>query len=150
MTLLRKKQGFTLIELVIVLVLIGILAAVAIPQFHNLNTTAQQNSIKGTLGNVRSAINLWRANQIAQGSTSPGWPNNVIVNVQTPNALTITTTKIPANPFATASGTASVVLNVATTRGTVANGANGGWNYNETTGEFWANSDTGTTDENTW
>lgn len=49
----RKSQGFTLIELVIVIAIIGILSAVAIPKFINLSSNAQTaatNAIAGALG----------------------------------------------------------------------------------------------------
>jgi MSHA pilin protein MshA len=51
-----KQQGFTLIELVMVMVLLGILVAVAIPKYENLTTSAQTAAKAATSGAVRSAF----------------------------------------------------------------------------------------------
>jgi general secretion pathway protein G len=55
------NKGFTLIELVIVMTLIGILVAVAIPQFTDLAPKARGNVDKNTVGVVRSALSLYIA-----------------------------------------------------------------------------------------
>ena len=53
------KQGFTLIELMIVVAIIGILAAIAIPKFADLINKAKEGSTKGALSSVRSAIQVY-------------------------------------------------------------------------------------------
>ena len=57
MTKLRK--GFTLIELMIVVAIIGILAAIAIPKFADLINKAKEGSTKGALSSVRSAVQVY-------------------------------------------------------------------------------------------
>jgi len=64
----RKSKGFTLIELMIVVAIIGILAAIAIPRFANLIDRARQARTQGNLGSLRSALSIY------YGSTEGIWP----------------------------------------------------------------------------
>ncbi|WP_318515348.1 type II secretion system protein [Photobacterium leiognathi] len=53
-----KKNGFTLIELVVVIVILGILAVVAAPKFMNLQVDARNASLKGLEGSLKSALGV--------------------------------------------------------------------------------------------
>lgn len=65
-----KQQGFTLIELVVVIVILGILAATALPRFVNLQSDARRASVDGMAGGLRSAAALIQAKYLAVGSTA--------------------------------------------------------------------------------
>ena len=64
-----RKQGFTLIELVVVIMILGILAAVAAPKLFNTSGNATDNGIRHTLSIVRDAIELYSAEN---GGALPG------------------------------------------------------------------------------
>ncbi len=59
MKFLRSKKGFTLVELMIVVAIIGILAGIAIPRYMNFIRRSKEGATKGNLGAVRSALNIY-------------------------------------------------------------------------------------------
>jgi MSHA pilin protein MshA len=63
----RQQRGFTLIELVLVIVILGILAATALPRFSDLSNRARIASLNGIAGGIRSAAAITKATQLAQG-----------------------------------------------------------------------------------
>ena len=56
---MKKNQGFTLIELMIVVAIIGILSAIAIPKFADLIRKSNEGATKGNLGAIRSAVSIY-------------------------------------------------------------------------------------------
>jgi general secretion pathway protein G len=56
----RAKRGFTLVEILIVVVILGILAAIVIPQFSQASTDAKVSSLQSNLQSIRSAIALYK------------------------------------------------------------------------------------------
>ncbi len=59
MKMLNKKGGFTLVEIMIVVAIIGLLAAIAIPNFMKARETAQKNACIANLKQIDGAITLW-------------------------------------------------------------------------------------------
>jgi general secretion pathway protein G len=56
----RNNKGFTLVEILIVVIILGILAAIVIPQFTNASTDAKKNSLTSQLQTIRSQIELYK------------------------------------------------------------------------------------------
>jgi prepilin-type N-terminal cleavage/methylation domain-containing protein len=141
----RSERGFTLIELVIVIVILGILAGVAIPKFFNLSDDAKKAATKGALGGLRSGVaNFYAKSAVAPGATA-AWPTVA----QLTTADTVMASAIPDNPYDTDGTPNHVVDATGQTQGAVV-GASGGWAYNPTNGKLWANTNTAGVGENSW
>lgn len=129
---LWNNSGFTLIELVIIIVVLGILAAIAIPKYQDITTEAQQASCRSSLGGLRSGITIWYANQAVKTGTA-SWP--LLDSLQ--NTGTVMEQSIPANPYIAVDSLADSIV-VGVTKGVIVAGGCG-WAYNAATGEVWAN-----------
>ena len=68
--LTMKNKGFTLIELVVVIIILGILSASAAPKFMNLKSEARTATLTTLAGSIKSANNMFHAKALAQGLTS--------------------------------------------------------------------------------
>lgn len=68
---LNNQKGFTLIELILVIAILGILAVVALPQFQSLTSEANNAARDGVVGAVRSGIQTAYAKNLMTGGTYP-------------------------------------------------------------------------------
>ena len=67
---MKKQSGFTLIELIIVIVILGILAAYAVPKYMELDRQARISVVKGLEGSIRAASDMVHSLAIAKNTTS--------------------------------------------------------------------------------
>ena len=65
---LSNNSGFTLIELVIVIVTLGILSATAVPKFINIKSDANVAVIEGTVGAIKSYVSLFKSKTLTSGN----------------------------------------------------------------------------------
>jgi general secretion pathway protein G len=148
---MRAKKGFTLVEILIVVVILGILAAIVIPQFTEASTEAKTSSLVTDLQSVRSQIELYKVQHndnlpgVANGTQHPATGTTfetaltgytTVAGVATtrddPNAYGPYLMKIPVNQF-----TDSIDVSLGTDDPPAAN-PDGGWYFNTDTGKFWA------------
>jgi general secretion pathway protein G len=132
---MSKRSGFTLIELVVVIMILGILAAVAAPKFLGTSSTAIDNGAKQTLAIVRDAIELYAAKNGAV-PTCDGAPNTLFKAALSPfmrgNFPTCAVGNVKNADIAFVN-TPGVALTVDATPAC-------SWKYNNATGEFIINS----------
>ena len=84
---MKKNQGFTLIELIMVVVILGVLSAVALPRFADLGSDARIASLKGLAGSMKSASGIVHAKWLAEGASSDA----ASVSMEGGNVLTTAT-----------------------------------------------------------
>jgi len=94
----RIKKGFTLIEILIVVIILGILAAIVIPQFSNASTSAKTSAVTSTAQSLRSQIALYKLqhNDTLPAAGAAFW---TAMTTQTDAAGVAYTTASASGPF---------------------------------------------------
>lgn len=130
-----RRTAFTLVELLIVVIILGILAAVVIPQFSDASTDARFSSLQTNLQTIRGQLELYK---LQHSGNYPTLTNFVAQMTAQTNAAGAAGTdygpylqRVPNNPF-TVGGTGNDVTDTAAA-------ASKAWYYDDSTGEFKAN-----------
>ncbi|MBW8034660.1 MAG: prepilin-type N-terminal cleavage/methylation domain-containing protein [Planctomycetes bacterium] len=137
----RSNKGFTLVEILIVVVILGILAAIVIPQFSQASSEARVSSIKSNLQMVRSQIELYK---IQHNEALPGAGTLDFVDALTLQSDIDGATGTDYGPYMQ-KFPVNAILDVGSVIGEIVYGttapavtADMGWNFNSTTGVFTA------------
>lgn len=140
---MKRQSGFTLVELVVVIMILGVLAAVAAPKFMSTSATASDNGLKQSLGVVRDAIELYAAQNAGTYPGDAGTEADFKADIQP----YLRGTGFPKCPVAKKDNS----IRVATGNSALAGEATptASWAYNKDTGEFICNSAENTKSDST-
>ncbi|MEQ9406113.1 MAG: prepilin-type N-terminal cleavage/methylation domain-containing protein [Fuerstiella sp.] len=121
----RKRRGFTLVELTVVILIIGVIATIAAPKFFDSLGDAQDNAAISSLATIRNSIQLYKANNTSYPGTDEA-SFKAIIEPLLQNGF-------PKCPVGNKDATIRVVTE--NTDPLTASG-NESWAYNTQTGEF--------------
>ena len=99
----KNEEGFTLVEVIAVLVILGILAAVAVPKFFDMQATARQKALEGAVGELNGQVALAFAQNALNGGTAGQYDGftgflGPDFDVEIPVGTTITNATAPYQP----------------------------------------------------
>ena len=159
-----KKKGFSLVEIILVVTLLGILAAIVVPSFQDHTTNAKESSVKSNLKTIRSQLEIYK---LHHGGLPPGYVNaaeapitTLVLQLTATSSVTgaVSASKIPADPYLYGPYLKKIPENPYNGLNTItyvsggtefsaaADGTSSGWLYKKETGEFkvnWTGNDKG-------
>lgn len=155
-TVRRKHRGFTLVELLIVVIILAILAAIVVPQFTASTSDAREAAVDSTLQNMRSAIDLYRQQHDAYAANGADVTDQAAATTlffdhmlkYTNETGGVSATKNAAFPYGpylrkkslpSVKGSETLVISNSTTVPLDVSTGTGGWIYSWETGQFMAN-----------
>ena len=152
--LVVQRSSFSLVELVVVVVIIGIIAAIAVPRISRGARSASESALRGSLRNLRSAIDLYDADHGGALPATDGNEDTFIdqLTKRTNFAGEVGTTagehifgpylrSVPPIPVGPNAGATGVECKNDDPRKVYENKTDKGWIYNYETGDFFANTD---------
>ncbi|MDB5322274.1 MAG: putative fimbrial protein [Phycisphaerales bacterium] len=139
----RNRSGFTLVEILIVVIILGILAAIVIPKFTNASSEAKRNTLTSTLHSLRSQIELYMLQHgdkppVLTGTDWTPLTDQITVGAQTTGPYIMTS---PTNPVNGQSGILAVTSDQI--GGAAVGAANIGFVYNSKNGKVWGTNTAG-------
>ncbi len=139
---MQAKRGFTLVEILIVVVILGILAAIVIPQFTQASTEAKTNSLASDLQSLRSQIQLYKVQHNDNSPTLADFANQMLYVTDVSGNISGAGTKVRVDPFNFGPYLERIPDGPFTNSNSIVDWDAGatsapwdGWEYNEATGE---------------
>ena len=140
----RRRNAFTLIEVLIVVIIMAVLAATIIPQFSSSTKDAQNSSVKFNLHTIRSQVELYKVHHLGKMPLLATFADQMTKNTDVSGTVGTGTAfplgpyfqgAVPNNPY---SNLNTLKATDATTDAVAKAGADGsaGWLYNAGTGDF--------------
>jgi MSHA pilin protein MshA len=115
---MRNQKGFTLIEIIAVLVILGILAAVAVPKYIDLAAQAKRSAAQGEVAEMKGSLNLGYAKLFMSNGTAPTLAGDVITAVAGTSTMPVTVGTAPDVWTVSMTGATTVATITVTQRGT--------------------------------
>jgi len=136
----RRRSGFTLIEILMVVIILGVIATIIIGLFSNATADASTNSLKDNLRGMRGAIQIYYAQHGAYPTLATFESQMTQYTSATGAAQATSDSTYHYGPYILRMPTLTVGNNKGLTTLTSPTYADGfGWQYNQTTGDFRAN-----------
>ena len=141
---MKAKRGFTLVEILIVVVILGILAAIVVPQFTQASTEAKMNSLCSNLQSLRSQIELYKVQHNDTPPTADDFADQMMYTTEIDGDASTSKQRtgdyqygpylerVPENPF----NNLATVIDIEDPCD--AGSGDYGWAYVEVTGEIFA------------